>query len=238
MPCAQAAGVARGALFRLGYPAEVVEKPAPGRPGTVIGRREAGWATATPEPGAVYTATVTVSCSNDGAAFAALTDEPWPRSLSFAADFAAAVATVAARKVSRPQLAERPATGLVIEVEPLRGSAAVAALGADLPAAGITPVRLTIENRTDRTYEFAAARVTLVTQENARQAPLGPADTGHLAPAMQSALREAEIADGSVPPRAVQRGFLYFPAFAYRRATLVLIDTLSDEEEGFSVEFD
>ena len=97
-------------------------------------------------------------------------------------------------------------------VEALRSSDARSGRGFDLPADGVTRVRLTIDNRTDRTYAFAGTRVRLESQEGARAKPLTDAET-------------------------VIKGFLYFPASAYRRATVVLIDQETEEEEGFSVEF-
>ena len=237
MPCSQAARVASGALFRLGYAPESAEAPQPGLPGRIVGRKSSGWAAAKPEPGPVYTATVTVTCSNQGAAFDALTDEPLPGALSFKVDFAKAIAAVAARRTVRPELADRPASGLVISIEPLRSADASKEFGADLPAAGITPVRVTIDNRSDRSYGFAAERVKLVTQENDSVEPLAAGDAGKTTAAVQAAVRSKRIVDTTVAPHAVHSGFLYFPVSAYRRATLVLIDQSADEEEGFSVEF-
>jgi hypothetical protein len=237
MPCSEAARVARGALVRLGYAAELVEAPKPGAPGKVVGHKNSGWSTALPEPGTEYTATVTITCSNQGAEFEALADEPIPAALTFKTDFAAAIQQVAERRIARPRLAERPEAGLVISVEPLRGSDASAEFGADLTASGITPVRLRIDNRSDRAYGFAGERVQLVTQEGERTEPLPDERVAALTGSLQSTVRKKRIADGEIAPQAVVSGFLYFPVSAYSRATLVLIDQQTDEEEGFSVEF-
>jgi len=237
MPCSEAARVGRGALVRLGYSADVIDPPAPGVKGKVIGHRNSGWSTARPEPGTEYTATVTITCSNQGAEFDAVTDEPVPAALTFKSDFASAIQKVASRRVTRPQLAERPEAGLVISVEPLRGGDASAEFGADLTASGITPVRLKIDNRTDRTYGFAGERVQLVTQEGERAEPLADDRVTKLAGSLHPTVRKKRIADGEIAPKAVLTGFLYFPVSAYRRATLVLIDQETEEEEGFSVEF-
>lgn len=234
MPCSEAVRVASGALLRLGYIIGPVQAPQAGVPGTVVGHRNTGWALTDPVPGTEYTATVTITCSNRGADFDAVTDQPLPGALGFKTDFASAVRKVAERRTVRPRLAENPETGLVIGVEPLRGSAASSAFDANLSGAGITPVRVKIDNRSDRTYLFAGARVQLVTQEGARVDPL-PIDRA--APAARAEMRQRQIADGVLAPQAVVSGFLYFPASAYRRATLVLIDQESEEEEGFSVEF-
>lgn len=238
MPCSEAARVAKGALFRLGFEPQLVTAPQPGIPGRIVGRRNTGWSMANPEPGTEYTATVTITCSNQGADFEAQTDEPIPASLTFKRDFVAAIEQVAARgKTIRPRLAEQPEAGLVISVEPLRGAEASAEFGADLSASGITPVRLKIDNRSDRTYAFAADGVLLVTQEGERVEALADDSAAELAGSLQSTVRKKRIADAQIAPQGVLSGFLYFPVSAYRRATLVLIDQETEEAEGFSVEF-
>jgi hypothetical protein len=238
MPCSEAARVARGALLRLGYDGDVVTAANPGTPGKVVGYKAGGYDYVTNAATKTYTATVTLTCSNAGATLDAVTDEPLPGSLTFKGDFANMADAVAARRIQRPQLASRPPTGMVITIEPLRGSEARSALGVDLPADGITPVRLTIDNRTDRTYAFAARRVRLESQEGERTAPLTAAEVGKRAgDAGQQAASEHAIADAVIAPHAVIKGFLYAPASAYRRATVVLIDQETEEEEGFSVEF-
>jgi hypothetical protein len=237
MPCSEAQRVAKGALLRLGYHPEGVVAPQPGVPGTVVGHKNSGWSTASPVPGEEYTATVTITCSNQGARFEAQTDEPLPGSLTFKSEFATMIRKVAERRITRPRLKERPQIGLLISVEPLRGGDASAEFGADLTASGITPVRVKIDNRTDRTYAFAADGVQLVTQEGERVEPLGDDQVAALAASARDGLRKKRIADSQVAPKAVLSGFLYFPVSTYRRATLVLIDQETEEEEGFRVEF-
>ena len=237
MPCREAERVASAALVRLGYSADVTVSPRPGVPGTVVGHRVAGWNPYSNDTGSTYTVTVTVACSNHGAEFDAVTDEPVPGSLSFRSDFAGLVEKLSARLPTKRPAVDHAETGLVISVEPLRGGDATADFGAGLTAAGITPVRLKIDNRTDRTYRFAAARVQLVSQEGERVEPLADGSLAKVPADLQAAMHQKQIGDGQLAPHAVLSGFLYFPASAYRRATLVLIDEATDEEEGFSVEF-
>lgn len=238
MPCTEASRVARGALLRMGYEGEVVTAAQAGVPGTVVGHKAGGYDYVTHAATTQYTATVTITCSNAGATFDAVTDEPLPGSLTFKSDFARMVEAVAARRIQRPRIASRPETGVVIGIEPLRGSEAGSEFGVNLPADGVTPVRISVDNRTDRTYAFAAARVRLENQEGGRVAPLTAAEvakrTGGEA---QQAISERLIADATLAPTDVVKGFLYFPAAAYRRATVVLIDQETEEDEGFSVEF-
>jgi hypothetical protein len=237
MPCSEAEGVASAALVRLGYTADVTTAPRAGAPGTVVGHRVADWNPYSSETGPTYTVTVTITCSNQGAQFDAVTDEPVPESLSFKSDFAGLVEKVSARRPTTRPAVDHAETGLVIGVEPLRGGDAAAEFGSGLSAAGITPVRLKLDNRTDRTYRFAAARVQLVTQEGERVEPLADGSLAQVPADLRATMRQKQIGDGQLTPHAVLSGFLYFPASAYRRATLVLIDEATDEEEGFSVEF-
>jgi hypothetical protein len=237
MSCSEAARVASATLLRLGFSPELVDAPQPGAPGKVVGHKNSGWSAGTPEPGTEYTATVTVKCSNQGAEFEAETDEPIPASLTFKTDFRSTIEKVASRRVTRPRLNDEPEAGLLIAVEPLRGGDVSGEFGSALNAAGITPVRVKIDNHTDRTYAFAAARVQLVTQEGERMDPLAAERTAQLSASLQSTLRQKQIPDGEILPKGTATGYLYFPASAYRRATLVLIDQATDEEEGFSVEF-
>ena len=238
MPCTEATRVARAALLRLGYAGDVVTPAQAGVPGRVVAYKAGGYDYGTNQATRQYTATVEVTCSNAGATLAATTDEALPGSLTFKSDFANAAAAVAARRVQRPRVASRPEAGVVIGIEPLRGGDARSTFGADLPAAGVTPVRLTIDNRTDRTYAFAVARVRLESQEGDRTAPLADAEVARRAgAAARQTVADHALADAVIAPRGIVTGFLYFPAAAYRRATVVLIDQASEEEEGFSVEF-
>jgi hypothetical protein len=238
MPCTEAERVARAALLRLGFDGDVVAPAQPGTPGRVVGHKAGGYDYVTNAATRQYTATVEITCSNAGATLAATTDEPLPALLTFKADFANAADAAAARRVQRPRLASRPETGVVIGIEPLRGSAARSEFGVDLAAAGVTPVRLTIDNRTERTYVFATARVRLESQEGERAAPLADEEVTRRAGAgAGEALAARRIADAVIGPRGTLSGFLYFPASAYRRATVVLIDQETEEEEGFSVQF-
>ncbi|MEO8604719.1 MAG: hypothetical protein ABI629_19275 [bacterium] len=235
MPCTEAARVAQGALLRVGYVPEATTVPQPGTPGVVVSKRAAGYDIASNQASHYYTTTVTLTCSNSGADFDAITDEPLPGSLSFKTDFAKAIETVAGRRIQRPALAERPATGMVIAIEPLRGGEARSGLGVELP--GVTTVRMKLENRTERTYIFSGDGVQMVTQQGDRVGPLDAAQTAKQVGAAAGTAASQRIADGVLAPKAVLSGFLYFPSSAYQRATVMLIDQETEEEEGFRVEF-
>src|SRR5262249_25634127 len=119
-----------------------------------------------------------------------------------------------------------------------RSRDARAIFGVDLPTAGITPLELKIDNRTERTYAFSRARVKVVTQDGHESHPLREKDlAAKLGDTVSTQLAAKLIAEGDLAPGGGRTGFMYFPAAAYRRATVILLDRESDEPEGFNVEF-
>ncbi len=238
MPCSQATRVARQTLVKMGYTIATVETAKPDTPGKVVGHKTSGWSAGTPEPGKDATVFIRIKCSDKGADFDAVTNEGFFARIGFRQDFATAITAAAREKTRSPSTDQRAQQGLIIEVEPQRSHEAVAQFGVDLPRAGITPVQLRLQNKTQRTYAFAVDNVRLVTQEGTRVASLPVAEaTSKAGAGVGATLEEKVITDGELAPGATRAGFLYFPSSAYRRATITLIDRESEETEGFSVEF-
>jgi CO/xanthine dehydrogenase Mo-binding subunit len=146
-------------------------------------------------------------------------------------------------KPVRFRLSSEPERGLILKVEPKRADAARAEFGADLPAAGVTPVRFEIINHTARRYGFRGDAVELMTVQGSRETALALSAaverTRKLAEAVQveARLRGQQLSDTEIAPGSSVSGYLYFKAAAYRRARVVLTDMENDESEGFSVEF-
>jgi hypothetical protein len=69
LTCAEATRAASETVMRLGYTIATVETARPGTPGKVVGRRDAGWSSGSPEAGALHTLTITITCSDAGSAF-------------------------------------------------------------------------------------------------------------------------------------------------------------------------
>jgi hypothetical protein len=243
LTCSEATRAARQALMRLGYSITRVTPAKAGAPGTVVATRDTGWSPASPEPGTVHTATVTITCSDSGAEFIAGTDEGFIERMSFPQRFTAAVQAAVGRKTAQPKATNEEPRGLLVSVEPQRGTAAQHEFGADLPAAGITPVKIEIKNRSDRRYDFKSSDVELLTEEGSHVEPLSLADavaclgSSPDAAAARQRMSQKELQDRDIPPGLSLDGYLYFKAAAYRRARVVLTDVESDEAEGFSVEF-
>lgn len=243
LTCSEATRAARDAVVYLGYTISSVEAAKPDKPGIVLGQRDSGWAAAAPEAGTLYTLKVTIRCSDAGSEIEAATDEGLATQLRFPSRFAAAIKQQAETKPRQVAGHDEQPQGLIINVEPLRSAAARRELGEDLPAAGVTPVRFEIINRSQRRYRFRRDDVELVATQGGREAPLSAAAAAaRLAlpagsTALQSMLAEKQIQDGEIKPAATLRGFLYFKAAAYKKARVELLDIEADESEGFSVEF-
>lgn len=238
MPCSQAIAIAGRALVKLGYTVETVEPAGPNVPGRVVGQRETGWTPRIPEPDTVRSIVITVSCSDSGSEFEASTDESFFRRRELRQGFSRAINAMAEGRIEQPRIGSQLQPGLVIAVEPQRNRGAAAEFGADLPASGVTPVHLKIENRTERTYGFQRANVKLVTQEGKSVEPLPlEAVTDRLGSGLRAKLEMKLIGEGDVAPGAMLAGFVYVPVSAYRRATILLMDRATGEAEGLAVEF-
>lgn len=237
MTCAQATGVARRALLKMGYTVESVEAAKSGVPGKVVGLRNTGWTPRIAEDGDVFRTVITVRCSDSGSTFDGTTSEPFTRRLGLRRDFPDAIAAVIQQPVRPPKVRDEPEEGLIINVQTQRSRDASSAFGLDLPASGITPVQVKIENRTDRTYGFSRERVKLVTQDGRNAPPLTGRDLSEKTGSSGAALEAKLIAEGDLEPGGSRTGYMYFPAAAYRRATIILLDRENDEPEGFNVEF-
>jgi hypothetical protein len=158
-----------------------------------------------------------------------------------------------------PQAAEPPppraaadaaSSTLEVQMEALRGFASVLDFDADLGAARILPVRVSIRNATRRAYDFdPSAIVVNVSGQRAQVVPLTPAEANaRLATAAADAsvgdvnaaralLAQKAIAGGRLAPRATREGFVYFPLGEYDRARLSFIDSATGEAEAFVVYF-
>lgn len=238
MTCAQATGVARRALLKLGYTIESVEPAKSGVPGKVVGLRNTGWTPRIAEEGDIFRTEITVRCSDSGSTFDGTTTEGFSRRLGLRRDYAPAIAAVIQQPVRAPRVRQEPEQGLIIVVEAQRSREANAVFGVDLPASGITPVQVKIDNRTDRTYAFTRERVKLVTQDGRHAPPLTTKElSARLGASLPAQLESKLISETEVGPGAQHSGFMYFPAAAYRRASIILLDRENDEPEGFNVEF-
>jgi hypothetical protein len=234
MPCSRATGVARDALFAMGYNAEITKPVRAGSPGEVAAQKTGRWTARNPEPGRGDRLLVRIDCSDRGADFEATTDAPFFRRLTFDKQFFAAIDDAAQRALQRPRVHDETARGLLVDVEPQPTASVV---DGPTAVANARAVRIKIANRTDRRYRFRRDQVRVVSQEGQRLSALGVAESVGTEASPGSHLDQQLAAETTIEPDGTLEGVLYFPATTYRRATVVLIEVESDEPEGFSVEF-
>lgn len=226
----------------MGYTVTDVKRATAGEPGLVVGVRELGFAAADPVAAGQNTMKVRVTCSDAGSSFEAISDEGGLSQLSFPSRFSSVVDKEISTKTVRQTRPAEEARGLIVKMEPARPTDSIQVFGVDLPSAGVTPVKVEINNRSDRRYTFEGKRVTLVTTQGKREKALAPAAAASKAAqggldGLTEKLRDKAIAEGEVTAGAARSGYLYFRASTYRRARVVLTDIESEEPEGFSIGF-
>lgn len=150
--------------------------------------------------------------------------------------------------------APAPTGDVLVEVQPQRGFEAVLDFDADLAAAGILPIRVTIRNGTKRTYAFALDGLTLRRKDSGDVATrLSPADAAAKLAAkagssgaqtevgnVESAKRiivQKELKAARLTPGASVTGYVYYPVADYDRAKIQMTDVAAEEMESFLVEF-
>lgn len=139
--------------------------------------------------------------------------------------------------------------GIQVRVEPQKGFATVLDFDADVSAAGVLPIKITITNASDRPYDFDPEDVNVrVRGSRQRAEPLGvdgavarltsaaSAEIGDVSTASR-VMRERRLPSGRLEPGASSSGYLYFPTGDYDRAKILLTDVRTREIEGFLVEF-
>lgn len=147
-----------------------------------------------------------------------------------------------------------PTGDVQVEVEPQRGFETVLDFDADLAAAGILPIQVTIRNGTKRTYSFALDGLTVRKRDSGEVASrLSPADAtaklvakagssgtqtevGNVDSAKKIIL-EKELKDAKLTPGASVTGYVYYPVADYDRAKIQMMDVAAQELESFLVEF-
>ena len=144
--------------------------------------------------------------------------------------------------------------GAKFEMRPQIGLESKLDFGEDLASGGILAVKVKVQNGSDITYRLDPTTIELRTSndDSVAQIPLtsaaaalakaSSADAGAGAPPpdparMEALLRERALTARTLRPGDQAEGFIYFPTGTYVRARATLVDTATDENEGFLVEF-
>jgi hypothetical protein len=149
------------------------------------------------------------------------------------------------------------ASGVVeVEVEMIRGFATVLDFEANVAAASILPIKVSVTNGSSRAYDFDPRNVALRNRGSREAtAPLGAAQAvARLKERVQGGkdgateeLGDVAAAERIIParelkamrllPGATLSGYMYFPDGDYDRARITMSDVATGETEGFLVEF-
>jgi hypothetical protein len=123
-----------------------------------------------------------------------------------------------------------PDKGLIMTMTPLNSFESQMDLGADLPASGVLPIKVEINNNTSRPYALEVSKVFLQTAGGSGNvAPILPPPTAGQGKALQT--------DLTLQPGQSISGYLFYPAGDYSSARTMLTDKETDEKEGFSIQF-
>jgi hypothetical protein len=255
LTCEQANEYAYHTLQTMGFTITRFEPAAAGRPGTIRGTRE--------EQG-TQNVTVKVTCGRGDAEIDASEDGKFLGQLEFKRGFylaftataaQAAVSAAVAREQAERPLAQKNVKGLQVLLEPVGGLGAKLDFDLDLAAAGVLPVRVTINNFTTRTYIVDPTDIVLAQKDGTRVGPMTVAETAQRIEDAGS--REASGSEAAVPDTAevtrrlqarllrghtvsanqIVKGYLFYPLAAYVKGRATLEDQESEETEGFVVEF-
>ncbi len=161
-------------------------------------------------------------------------------------------AAEAQTEAARP-FEEKKQKGLQVWLRPVPGVGSKLDFNLDLDAGGVLPVLVTVSNVTTRTYKMDPDDVVLIANDGTRVAPLtlrdaaqrvtgaaGKERTRGSAPSLAAVTQELEshlFTARTVPAKQRLSGYLYYPVAAYAKGRAVLEDTVSEEAEGFVVEF-
>ena len=256
LTCEQANADTYETLRTMGFTVTAFDPAAIGRVGTIRATRE--------DRGSTQNVTVVITCTGRGADIDASEDNRWLGLLEFKRGFylaftataaQAASASVAARDESERPFEQKRLKGLQVLLEPVLGLGAKLDFDFDLAAAGVLPVRVTINNVTTRTYRFDPSDVVMIGKDGTRVPPLTVAaaaqrvvdaarqptagdkmaspDGAEVARRLQERLLQSH----TVPAKQSVKGYLFYPSAPYVKGRISLEDVATEETEGFVVEF-
>ena len=253
LTCAQANTYTLRTLQSMGFTLTAFHPAAEGRPGVAR-----GWRT---ERGA-QTVRVDITCADGRTDVFADEEGKWLNQIEFRRGFYDSFVGVVALAEANEQAAREAAArgdapaaqGLRVLLEPVPGPAAQLDFEMDFQPAGVLPVRVTLDNGTERRYRLVPDAVVLVDAAGTRVRPLAlddvvgrlraaPMPPGSSAPASGDAVAIAErlrakaLVTEEIGARRQVVGFLFFPAATYLKGRVSLEDPESEEAEGVVVEF-
>jgi hypothetical protein len=222
LSCEEANRLAYRTVTVLGYSAASLQVASPGQPGHILAKKEGA-----------KDGKVTITCTSSGAVV-----EPektgiqvpslvgGERPNEFPQIFTQTFNIL--RNTQESVAKQGPEKGLTMTVTRLNSFESQIELGADLPAGGILPIKIVINNNTPRPYGFDASQVFLLSSGGGRVSPIAPPAAGQ---------GKTLQGDMTIQPGQTVTGYLFYPAGSYSSARTTFVDKETDEGEGFSVQF-
>lgn len=222
MSCEEANRLAYRTITVLGYSATSLQVASPGQPGHILASREGA-----------KDGRVTITCTSSGAIVEPeKTGIPVPSLIpgehpyEFPQIFTQTFNTL--RNTQEIVAKQGPEKGLNMTMSRLNSFESQIELGADLPANGILPIKVVINNNTPRPYGFDANQVFLLSAGGGRVSPVTPPAAG------QGKTLQGDL---TIQPGQTVTGYLFYPVGSYLSARTTFVDKETDEGEGFSVQF-
>lgn len=222
MSCEEANRLAYRTVTVLGYSVASLQVASPGQPGYILASKEGA-----------KDGQVTITCTASGAVVEPeKTGLPIPslaggeRPNEFPQVFTQTFNIL--RNTQEIVAKQGPEKGLTMTMTRLNSFESQIELGTDLPANGILPIKVVINNNTPRPYGFDASQVFLMSAGGGRMSPVAPPAAGH---------GKTLQGDMTIQPGQTLTGYLFYPAGSYSSARTIFVDKETDEGEGFSVQF-
>lgn len=255
LDCKQANQYAYFTLRSMGFSLVGLEPATADHPGAMHGYRKTETTT--------ETATVAITCHKSGGAdITASQDNAFLGQTEFKRGFYMSFTGVVSQEegqaaeaqteAARP-FEEKKRKGLEVRLRPIPGVGSKLDFNLDLEAGGVLPVLVTVNNVTTRTYKMDPSDVVLIQRDGTRVSPLAVGDAAQRvataeakrernggAPGLPAVTQELEshlFTARSLTPKQHLSGYLYYPVAAYAKGRVVVDDTVSEESEGFVVEF-
>jgi len=253
LSCDDANRYAFDSMRSLGYLVGQFRPAKVGAPGVIKAEKPTG-------RGGTDHVTVEIKCEGNGIeAFGSKDEGLLKEDMTFSRGFFLAFTGLADHATENAEWREKETGGTTsggakFDIRPQIGLESKLDFGEDLASGGILAVKVKIQNGSTITYKLDPAAIELrnAKDDSVSQIPLAAAasalakasstDAGPGAPPpdparMEALLRERALAPRTLHPGDQAEGFVYFPTGTYVRARANLVDTATDESEGFLVEF-
>jgi hypothetical protein len=253
LSCDDANRYAFDSMRSLGYSVGQFRPAKPGAPGVIKAEKPT-------DRGNTDHVTVDIKCEAGGVeAFGTKDEGLLKEDMTFSRGFFLAFTGLADHSTENAAYHEKETGGTAsggakFDIRPQIGLESKLDFGEDLASGGILAVKVKIQNGSNITYKLDPAAIELrdAKDDTVSQIPLAQAanqlaksssaDAGPGAPPpdparMEGLLKERALAPRTLRPGDQAEGFVYFPTGTYTRARANLVDTATDESEGFLVEF-